>query len=206
MAGDSEKPLDESKSYMGIPEAQFVEDVDSFMKKEDNANAQEVIKRLDEQLNKYKFMEVHLQARRKKLKSQIPDIKSSLQIVKEMKTRKDTAEVIETRYLLSDQVYMKANIPPTDRVCLWLGANVMLEYGLGDAEGLLSKNLGNATKNLKQVEHDLDFLRNQCTTTEVTMARIYNWDVKRRRAEKAAAEDKPLKGRGRGRGREFSFE
>ncbi|KAG7167659.1 Prefoldin subunit 3-like [Homarus americanus] len=188
MAGDSEKPLDESKSYMGIPEAQFVEDVDSFMKKEDNANAQEVIKRLDEQLNKYKFMEVHLQARRKKLKSQIPDIKSSLQIVKEMKTRKDTAEVIETRYLLSDQ------------------ANVMLEYGLGDAEGLLSKNLGNATKNLKQVEHDLDFLRNQCTTTEVTMARIYNWDVKRRRAEKAAAEDKPLKGRGRGRGREFSFE
>lgn len=196
-----------------------------------------------------------------RLKSQIPDIKSSLQIVKEMKTRKDTSEVIETRFLLSDQVYMQANIPPTDRVCLWLGvsfpglfvnsflrvegrikgdgirkinrldslrkgwlvydqlgedglveqgkleifllwlilwvdsyerlvvvgiqtrvmqfsecracmlplnqfnfyfcwqANVMLEYGLEDAEGLLSKNLGNATKNLTQVEHDLDFLR-----------------------------------------------
>lgn len=42
------------------------EDVDTFMAKEDNASAQEVIKRLDEQLNKYKFMEVHLQARRKK--------------------------------------------------------------------------------------------------------------------------------------------
>ncbi|XP_045608779.1 prefoldin subunit 3 isoform X2 [Procambarus clarkii] len=206
MAGDCEKPLDESKSYMGIPEAQFVDDVDSYMKKEDNTNAQDVIKRLDEQLNKYKFMDVHLQARRKKLKSQIPDIKSSLQIVKEMKTTKDTAEVIETRFLLSDQVYIKANIPPTDRVCLWLGANVMLEYGLEDAEGLLSKNLGNATKNLTQVEHDLDFLRNQCTTTEVTMARIYNWDVKRRRAEKAAAEDKS-KGRGRGgKGKDFGFE
>ncbi|XP_050725867.1 prefoldin subunit 3-like [Eriocheir sinensis] len=196
MAGDGDKPLAETKSYMGIPEAQFVEDVDTFMAKEDNVSAQDVIKRLDEQLNKYKFMEVHLQARRKKLKSQIPDIKSSLQIVKEMKTRKDTSEVIETRFLLSDQVYMQANIPPTDRVCLWLGANVMLEYGLEDAEGLLSKNLGNATKNLTQVEHDLDFLRNQCTTTEVTMARIYNWDVKRRRAQKAAAEDKS-KGQGK---------
>lgn len=42
------------------------EDVDTFMAKEDNASAQDVIKRLDEQLNKYKFMEVHLQARRKK--------------------------------------------------------------------------------------------------------------------------------------------
>lgn len=37
------------------------------MNKEDNANdAQSVIMRLDEQLNKYKFMEAHLQARRKK--------------------------------------------------------------------------------------------------------------------------------------------
>lgn len=45
----------------------FQEDVDAFMNKEDNANdAQSVIMRLDEQLNKYKFMEAHLQARRKK--------------------------------------------------------------------------------------------------------------------------------------------
>ncbi|KAK7074742.1 Prefoldin subunit 3 [Halocaridina rubra] len=192
MAGEEEKPLDETKSYMGIPEAQFVEDVDAFMSKDDNANnAQNVIKRLDEQLNKYKFMEVHLQAKRKKLKSQIPEIKSSLQIVKEMKSRKDAADPIETTFLLSDQVYMKANIPPTDRVCLWLGANVMLEYDLEDAECLLSKNLNKATVNLKQVDHDLDFLRNQGTTTEVTMARIYNWDVKRRRMQKAKEGEKP---------------
>merc|ERR1711915_234860 len=191
MAGEEDKPLDDSKSYMGIPEAQFVEDVDAFMNKEDNANdAQSVIMRLDEQLNKYKFMEAHLQARRKKLKSQIPDIKSSLQIVKEMKAREDTADAIETKFLLSDQVYMKAKIPPTDRVCLWLGANVMLEYGLEDAESLLSKNLSNASKNLKQVEHDLDYLRNQGTTTEVTMARIFNWDVKRRRVQRAKEEEK----------------
>jgi len=63
----------------------------------------------------------------------------------------------------------------------------MLEYGLEDAESLLSKNWSNAVKNLSQVEHDLDFLRNQGTTTEVTMARIYNWDVKRRRAAKATS-------------------
>jgi len=189
MAGEKEVPLDENKSYMGIPEAQFVEDVDSFMSKDGNDKAETVIKRLDEQLNKYKFMDVHLQARKRKLKSQIPDIKASLGTVKEMneKLSQGSTEAIETQFLLSDQVYMKAQIPPTDKVCLWLGANVMLEYCLEDADGLLSKNLSNATKNLSQVEHDLDFLRNQCTTTEVTMARIYNWDVKRRRAAKASA-------------------
>jgi len=31
-----------------------------------------------------------------------------------------------------------------------------------------------------QVEDDLGFLRDQTTTTEVSMARVYNWDVKRR--------------------------
>lgn len=61
-----------------------------------------------------------------RLKSQIPDIKSSLQIVKEMKARKDTADAIETKFLLSDQVYMKAKIPPTDRVCLWLGVSNLI--------------------------------------------------------------------------------
>lgn len=53
-------------SFLDCPLPQQ-EDVDTFMAKEDNVSAQDVIKRLDEQLNKYKFMEVHLQARRKKL-------------------------------------------------------------------------------------------------------------------------------------------
>lgn len=45
----------------------------------------------------------------------------------------------------------------------------MLEYTLDDAEALLSKNLQTATKNLNQLEIDLDFLRDQLTTTEVSI-------------------------------------
>ena len=32
---------------------------------------------------------------------------------------------------------------------------------------------------------DLDYLRDQMTITEVTMARLYNWDVKKRKEKKA---------------------
>lgn len=53
----------------------------------------------------------------------------------------------------------QANVPPTEKVYLWLGANVMLEYTLEDAEKLLSSNMATAKKNLACVEHDLDFLR-----------------------------------------------
>ncbi|KAF2358649.1 Prefoldin alpha-like [Trinorchestia longiramus] len=182
--GETTKTSEKGDNLRGIPEAQFVEDVEEFMSKE-SGGAEEVIRRLDEQLSKYRFMESHLTATRTKLKHQVPDIKSCLQIIEEMKARQDSTEDLETRFLLSDQVYVKATIPPSNKVCLWLGANVMLEYDLDAAEVLLNKNLNNANTKLSQVISDLDFLRTQCTTTEVTIARVYNWDVRRRRAEAA---------------------
>lgn len=175
----------ENRDHLGIPLAEFVEDVDSFMKRENNESAEVVLKRLDEQHNKYKFMESNLYTKKARLKSQIPDLKTSLDIVKHLQSRKDSTDAIETRFLLSDQVYAKAKIPPTDKVCLWLGANVMLEYNLDDAQALLEKNHEAASKSLVQVDDDLSFIRDQTTTLEVNMARVYNWDVKRRQSSQA---------------------
>ena len=69
-------------------------------------------------------------------------------------------------------------------VCLWLGANVMVEYPLAEAKDVLSNNLSVANKNLEQVTTDLQYLKAQITTTEVNVARIYNYDVKQRRSQK----------------------
>ncbi|KAI4457896.1 prefoldin subunit 3 [Holotrichia oblita] len=174
--------LGDKKSYAGIPEAEFVDDVDSYMAKLENAgNVDKVLKKLDEQHSKYKFMELNLLSKRKRLRAQIPDLKRSLSMIEKLQNQK---EEFETEYLLSEQVFVKASVPPTDNVCLWLGANVMLEYSLEDAKQLLTQNISTATKNLGYVEHDLDFLRDQFTTTEVNMARVFNWDVKRRQAAK----------------------
>ena len=43
----------------------------------------------------------------------------------------------------------------------------MMEYPIDDAAELLESNLANAKKSLEQVENDLDFLKDQCTTMEV---------------------------------------
>ncbi len=63
----------------------------------------------------------------------------------------------------------------------------MLEYDLDEAEKLLTKNKSSAETNIGQIGFDLDYLRDQMTITEVTMARIYNWDVKKRKEKKAPA-------------------
>ena len=166
--------------HRGIPEVVFVEDVDSFMKQPGNETADIVLKKLDEQYQKYKFIELNLAQKKRRLKGQIPEIMQTLEILKYMQKKKESTSSLETRFLLADNLYCKASVPPTDKVCLWLGANVMLEYDIDEAQALLEKNLLTATKNLDSLEEDLDFLRDQCTTMEVNMARIYNLDVKRR--------------------------
>ncbi|KAI0229030.1 Prefoldin subunit 3 [Lamellibrachia satsuma] len=101
---------------------------------------------------------------------------------------KDSPEDLKMHFQLSDNLYAKAKVPPTEKVCLWLGANVMLEYELDDAEKLLKKNQEAAIASLEQVDTDLGFLRDQLTTIEVNMARVYNWDVKRRQAAKGTSQ------------------
>lgn len=135
----------------------FQDDVDAFMALPDNENsADKVLRKLDEQHSKYKLMEYNIGARRRKLKIQIPDLAKSLEMIDILK---EQTEVKETQFLLSEQVFLKTSMPPTKTVCLWLGANVMLEYPLDEAQVLLKQNMDSAEQNLKCLEHDQDFLR-----------------------------------------------
>lgn len=145
------------KSFAGIPEAVFVDDVDAFMAQSENeSSAEKVLRKLDEQHSKYKLMDYNIATRRRKLKQQIPDLVKSLDMIEILKKQ---TEPKETQFLLSEQVFLKTTVPPTKEVCLWLGANVMLEYPLDEAEVLLKQNMETAGQNLKCLEHDQDFLR-----------------------------------------------
>lgn len=123
---------------------------------ENENSADKVLRKLDEQHSKYKLMEYNIGARRRKLKIQIPDLAKSLEMIEILK---EQTEDKETQFLLSEQVFLKTTMPPTKTVCLWLGANVMLEYPLDEAQVLLKQNMDSAEQNLKCLEHDQDFLR-----------------------------------------------
>lgn len=97
---------------------------------------------------------------------------------------------------VSEGIFSKARIEETDSVCLWLGANVMLEYSCQEvyhlilyakvhvfllfpnivadstfqlqANTLLEKNFENAKASLEVLIADLQFLRDQVTITQVT--------------------------------------
>ena len=166
-----------------IPKVVFIDNTDAWVEKygEDALFAQ-----MNELYQKYKYMEVNLIRARQNLKVKLPDIKKTLEMVAMLKQKYegDNKEVT-TNYLLSDNVWARAKLPNnTGKVGLWLGANLMVEYTYDEALKLLAKNLANAEAKIQETEDDINFLKDQLTTSEVNLARVYNQGVINTRKQK----------------------
>ncbi|XP_029122720.1 prefoldin subunit 3 isoform X1 [Elaeis guineensis] len=184
----------------GIPAASFVEDVETYLQ-QSGLDVNSSLSFLQERfalleaffppfsrLQQYRIVEMKLLAQQRDLQAKIPDIEKCLDIVATLQAKKGTGEALIADFEVSEGIYSRARIEDTDSVCLWLGANVMLEYSCEEAKALLQKNLENAKASLEVLVADLQFLRDQVTITQVTTARVYNWDVHQRRIRQAAME------------------
>uniref|UniRef100_A0A7S2TK63 Prefoldin subunit 3 n=1 Tax=Lotharella oceanica TaxID=641309 RepID=A0A7S2TK63_9EUKA len=176
----SAKPK-ESKS--GIPAAEFITDVKQHLL-DKKISCENCVRELHTVHNKYKFLESRLLQQKKSLLVKIPDIKATAECVDFLIKKKESDEQgFEAHYRLSDNLYAKANVDSKqDRVFLWLGANVMLEYNYDEAKKLLTKNLASAEKQCKALTEDLNFLKDQITISEVNIARMHNHGVNLRKA------------------------
>jgi prefoldin subunit 5 len=142
---------------------------------------------LQERLQQYKMVEMKLLSQQRDLQAKIPDIEKCLDVVATLQAKKGTGEELIADFEISEGIYSRARIEDADSVCLWLGANVMLEYSCEEATDLLQKNLENAKASLEVLIADLQFLRDQVTITQVTIARVYNWDVHQRRVRQVTS-------------------
>lgn len=196
-----------------IPKAPFIDDVEKHVGGPE-ADVEEHMNNFQGAIAKYRFMENNLTQRKGSLEEKIPDIKKTLAMVVFMQGRREgkskassdddeddleddldddepDKEPLTTTFGLNDTLYAEAELEDSDTVFLWLGANVMLSYKLPAAIALLQCKLRDAQSSLESIIADLDFLREQLTIMEVNTARLYNWDVKRRRDKrlKTEAED-----------------
>ena len=167
---------EQTEAHRKIPKVVFIDNAEAWV---DKYGDDALFQQMNELYHKYKFMETQLARGRQNFKVKLPDIKKTQDMVKRLSDRHATEEKsLEANFLLSDNIWAKAHVPNADgKVGLWLGANVMVEYTLKDALDLLSKNLQNAEEKLAETEGYIDFLKDQITTTEVNMARIYNQGV-----------------------------
>jgi len=158
----------------------FIENVEEWLAK-NQKSVESVVQEFQELFSKYKYLEMRMLQNKKVLIDKLPQIKSALEAVKFLKSKKDAGEEVKANFELADAILAKARVKNAEKVCLWLGANVMLEYPIDEAETLLTNNLATAEDSIGKVTTELEFLRDQITTTEVNMARVFNYDVKQRR-------------------------
>ena len=172
------------KHDKNIPAMTFIEDIPEFCNK---YGSEQLVEEINVYLNKYKYMEAQTLKHSEGIKLKIPDIEKAIESVTFLKDKfaetekenEENKENIKLDFMVAQNLWAKAEVPVSDKVLLWLGANVLCEYTHDEAVTLLNKNLSNAQATLKSNEEQIDFLRDQITICEVNMSRAYNEYVER---------------------------
>ncbi|EGC28864.1 hypothetical protein DICPUDRAFT_59149 [Dictyostelium purpureum] len=167
------------KSASNIPSVTFISNVDDFLK---DKVIDEVFNRLQEAHQKYKYYESKLTNNVSLLTVRAKQLQESLDIVERVEKKKD--DTYNVQYELSEGVYSSAEVKEPKSIYLWLGANVMLEYSFEEAGEVLRKNKESVDRQLKETIQDLGFVKDQITTTDVNISRVYNYDVLQKRKQK----------------------
>lgn len=134
----------------GIPPFPFMSSVSEYVSV--LADVEPTLRRFQEMISKYQFMEANKQQHAQSLREKIPEMKNTLDTVTFLRTQKTKDESVdmETTFPLADTLYAKAVVRPKelDEVYLWLGANVMVAYPLAEAEEMLAGKLEKARESL----------------------------------------------------------
>ncbi|KAG5439729.1 hypothetical protein PCANB_000011 [Pneumocystis canis] len=165
---------DQESQQRNIPVAPFVDKIENFVTSREHVEP--VLKQFQELMAKYQFMEINFQRHTEGLLEKIPEMDKTLQMLHFLQKKSEKKEHFETFFEFNNTLYVKASIP---------AANVMIEYPIPEAIEFLQSRISIAKASLKKYEEDLEFIRENITTLEVNIARIYNWDVAQKRKEEA---------------------
>jgi len=168
------------KNSRGVPTMNFIDNVEDWI---DKFTSEKLISYINQYLNKYKFMEAQIVKSNEGLNVKIPDIEKCLETIEYLE-KKDKEKPVNVDYMVSNNLWAKAEVNVPDSVFLWLGANVMCEYKMDEAKTLLNQNLLNAKNQIKKNNTDLEFIKDQMTVCEVNIARVYNETVRRNQIAK----------------------
>ena len=167
----------------GIPKAPFIDLND----KQITNNVQLTISNLQQTLQKYEYMLQSKDEQLKNITSVVKDISTNLKVInlllledEEDNEDNDEEDEEEIQYELEDGLYTFATIPKknkTNTVSLWLGAGILMEFTYEEALEVLQEKYDTYNIKIKDIMEDLEWLREQKTTMEVNIAKVYNYNV-----------------------------
>uniref|UniRef100_A0AC35TYT0 Prefoldin subunit 3 n=1 Tax=Rhabditophanes sp. KR3021 TaxID=114890 RepID=A0AC35TYT0_9BILA len=179
--------LQERIDRLGVPTAEVIEDVDSYLKVRPELSAEDAHQNLQTDYRKYRMIVGELTNQKEKIAESLPNFNQCKAIIEVMKKKKEAGKTLTTQYKLADEIYQTATVEDLDSVILYMGAYVMVEYPLDEAETFMNKNITEVTKRLTDLDEELEFVANQVTTTEVSMAHFINHIVLKNKGKQPVA-------------------
>jgi hypothetical protein len=165
------------------PKLDFISSIEEHLRKY-KCTVDEILTELNALHTKYKTHEKQILTEKLDAQSKIPDLEENIRLIRLLRKKliEEKAHSVNVRFMAADSIWAEGLVIPTPNpqqstVCLWLGANTMMEYTYDEAEELLTKNLIACNNLIKSREEDLIFLKHQTTTCEVTISRFYNYQV-----------------------------
>jgi prefoldin subunit 5 len=164
-----------------LPTVLFIEDEEAFLQKTGMTEEQAALE-MRSAFQRLRQLSESLAARRESLEETLPKTAANKAMVQLLVAQHAKGADTRTQYELIGGVYARARVPPSGKVALWLGANVMVEYPLDEAEVFLARTEKEAREALEQCVEDLRHLSDQSNTLEVNINRMHNHALSRRRA------------------------
>ena len=164
-----------------LPTVLFIEDEEAFLHKTGMSEEQAALE-MRGAFQQLRQLSESLAARREALEESLPKTEANLAMVRLLQRQRQAGAETAAHYELIGGVYARARVPPSGRVALWLGASVMVEYSLEEAEAFLSRTEREAREALGQCVEDLRHLSDQSNTLEVNINRMHNHALAKRRA------------------------
>ncbi|CAD5205390.1 unnamed protein product [Bursaphelenchus okinawaensis] len=178
-----EMTIDKRMDAQDVPKAEIIEDVPTYLK-DKNIDLDLAITQIKDLYKKYQTVEGAIQERRSRLLANLPDFEQSLNYIDMAKTAKEKGKTeLPLLYKLDENAYQRAKITDLDTVTLLLGSNTYAEFTLDEARDLLKNNIEGINKLMSTLKEELDWIRDQCTTCEVSMAHLYNYGVSTKKTQ-----------------------
>jgi prefoldin subunit 5 len=157
-----------------IPTVPFYEDISKYYGASQGGGVvEEAIQKYREMAQKYKIYEESLDSKLARVLTKTTEIALNLQSLDVLQEVPE-GEVLEADYELGDTMYARAVLNDPKKVHLWIGANTLCEFSLSEAREYLEKKQKEAQVMKELIERDVKLVKEQITTCEVTVARLYN--------------------------------
>lgn len=125
--------------------------------------------------NNYHYIESTLDERLSRAHVKRDELSKNLQVVRMLQS---LSEPVIVDFELGDCLYAKAKVSADGvKVNLWLSQNTMLAYSLEEAEQMLAERVKEAEAVVGGLVEEERLLKEQITTSQVNMARLYNFHV-----------------------------